>query len=287
MMREGPVVVGVDGSAPSLVATRWAAAEAARRRVPLDVVLAYHWRVPWSAFAPGTELAHTAQQLADAQAEGFGKEASAASYGVDVRVAATLGQPAETLLAAAASAGLLVVGTRGRRTTTGTVLGSVSQQVATHATCPVAVVRGRANPAGPVLVGFDGSGPAGQALELGFQEAAERGCDVSVVRAVDASVGPPAIGAPPLLYDAAEVRRVLFEEAVAQVAAAAAGHPGVAWEFHGVTGDAIGALARRSRQARLVVVGNRGHGGFAGLLLGSVSLRLLHRADCPVLIARG
>ncbi|MET7402279.1 universal stress protein [Dactylosporangium sp. NPDC005572] len=286
MVREGPVVVGVDGSAPSLAATRWAAAEASRRRVPLRVLLAYHWRVPWAAFAPGTELAHTAQQLADAQAEGFGQEAAAASPGVEVSTTATLGRPAETLLAAGASAGLLVVGTRGRRTTTGTVLGSVSQQVAAHAACPVAVVRGRTGPAGPVLVGFDASEPARQALELGFVEAASRGCDVRAVRAVDTSVGPPAMGAPPLLHDATEVRRVLFDEAAAQVAAAAAGHPGVGWDFDGVAGDAIGALARRSRQAQLVVVGNRGHGGFAGLLLGSVSLRLLHRADCPVLIAR-
>ncbi|GGM68284.1 universal stress protein [Dactylosporangium sucinum] len=285
-MNESPVVVGVDGTAHSLVAMRWAAAEAARRRVPLRVVLAYHWRAPWSAFAPGTELAHTAQELADIQADAFGREAAAAAPGADVHATATLGRPAETLLAAAASAGLLVVGTRGRRTTTGTVLGSVSQQVATHATCPVAVVRGRAKPDGPVLVGFDGSEPARLALELAFLEAAVRGCGVSAVRTVDTSVGPPAIGAPPLLFDAAEVRRALFEEAAEEVATTAVRHPGVAWDFHGLTGDAIGALARRSRQAQLVVVGNRGHGGFAGLLLGSVSLRLLHRADCPVLIAR-
>jgi nucleotide-binding universal stress UspA family protein len=51
-------------------------------------------------------------------------------------------------------------------------------------------------------------------------------------------------------------------------------------------GDPARLLLEASQQARLVVVGSRGHGGFTGLLLGSVGLHLIHQAHCPVLIAR-
>jgi nucleotide-binding universal stress UspA family protein len=53
-----------------------------------------------------------------------------------------------------------------------------------------------------------------------------------------------------------------------------------------VRGAAAAILAERSRHAQLLIVGARSHGGFDGLLLGSVSQHLLHHADCPVLIAR-
>jgi nucleotide-binding universal stress UspA family protein len=56
-------------------------------------------------------------------------------------------------------------------------------------------------------------------------------------------------------------------------------------EFHGVAGDAGDALCDWSQRTRFVVVGSRGHGGVAGVLLGSVGLYLLRRCDCPVLVA--
>ena len=63
-------------------------------------------------------------------------------------------------------------------------------------------------------------------------------------------------------------------------------YPDVEVEAVVVEGHAAGVLTDLSGSAQLVVVGTRGHGGFAGLLLGSVSLQLLHHAHCPVLIAR-
>ncbi|WP_433618697.1 universal stress protein [Dactylosporangium sp. CA-139114] len=284
-MDDGMVVVGVDGGEPSLLAARWAAAEAVRRGVPLRVLLTYHWRVPLTAFEPAGEFAEAAQWFADRSVTQVARQVSAAEPEADVRPLALPGHPAEMLLQAGDDAGLLVVGTRGRHAATGAVLGSVSQQVAVHASCPVAVVRGRADPAGDVLVGVDGSGPSGLALVLAFGEARQRGCGLTAVRVVESPLVPPPVGAPPVLYDAAEVQRVLAEQAVAQVAEAGRRCPDVRWECHGVHGDAADVLVERSQRAQLVVVGSRGHGGFTGLLLGSVGLRLLHRAHCPVLIA--
>jgi len=76
--------------------------------------------------------------------------------------------------------------------------------------------------------------------------------------------------------------------AVLAASVAMRGHryPGVAIEQVVARGNAAEVLVGMSRSAQLVVVGTRGHGGFPGLLLGSVGLRLIHHADCPVLLAR-
>jgi nucleotide-binding universal stress UspA family protein len=64
------------------------------------------------------------------------------------------------------------------------------------------------------------------------------------------------------------------------------GHPGVEVR-HEVAHDAAGrALTRWSRSAQLLVVGDRGHGGFPGLQLGSVTQHVVHHAACPTAIAR-
>jgi nucleotide-binding universal stress UspA family protein len=135
----GRVVVGIDGSARSLDAMRWAAAEARARDAELDVVHA--WRLPMMATPP------MAAVLPDFSAlESAGRTvldtALADPALADVRVEGhvTLGHAASVLLERVDGAGLLVAGTRGRGRVTSALLGSVSRQLLHHAPCPVVVI---------------------------------------------------------------------------------------------------------------------------------------------------
>jgi nucleotide-binding universal stress UspA family protein len=286
-MKSNPIVVGVDGGAPSLTALHWAAAVASRRNAPLRVVLAYHWRMPGRRFATSAELQEAAQDQAELVVDEAMAEARNCAPGVTVTGAAVLGDTTAVLLRAATTASLLVVGTRSHYGFATALLGSVSQQVAMHAVCPVAVVRGRAGTAvGPVVVGVDSSPLTDEILAVAFEQASERGCGLSAVRAFTPPPPPRASDVPPLSYGAAAVRRHLLADLERDVAPWTEKYPAVPTECLAVEGDPTSVLVDRSRRAQLVVVGSRGHGGFAGLLLGSVGSHLLHHADCPVLIVR-
>jgi nucleotide-binding universal stress UspA family protein len=137
------IVVGVDGSAHSLDALRWAVAEAALRDA--EVVAVHAWCLPHVStvheglhlvaidFAP---LREAARELLDAAIDEAAPDAA-----VEITRVVSEGPAAATLLAAAEDADLLVVGSRGLGGFKGMLLGSVSHQVAQRARCPVVVVR--------------------------------------------------------------------------------------------------------------------------------------------------
>lgn len=285
------IVVGVDGSSTSGEALRWAAAEAARRDTPLTVINAYDWRVLGAPTMVGGEYATTVLSYAEdlvsaAVVEARAIGASTAATDTPVRGEAILSAPGSALVAASAEAELVVVGHRGRGGFASLVLGSVSQQVATHAHGPVVVVRGRPDPVGPVIVGVDGSDESGHALAIAFETARVRGCDLVAIRAFTPAVPPWGPSVPPYVEDTdarrAAERKILTED----VAPWQEKFPDVSAECVIAEGHPAEVLAGVSGNAQLVVVGTRGHGGFAGLMLGSVGLQVLHHADCPVLIAR-
>lgn len=134
----GPVVVGVDGSEPSRQALAWAVQEARRRNATLQVVHA--WSYPASAGYAPLPLASFADQASQVLSDAMGQVAE-----LDPGVSAkgeTRQEPAATaLIELSEGADLLVVGSRGRGGFAGLLLGSVSQQCAAHAHCPVVVVR--------------------------------------------------------------------------------------------------------------------------------------------------
>jgi nucleotide-binding universal stress UspA family protein len=136
------IVVGVDGSQTSAAALRWGVDEARLHEAMLDVVLAWSYPpmtsitgiVPPPAFADD-DLEAAARATLEAMLDGLD------TSGVELTRHVVHGRAAESLLGAAKGADLLVVGSRGRGGFSGLLLGSVSQQCAHHADCPVVIVR--------------------------------------------------------------------------------------------------------------------------------------------------
>ena len=142
---------------------------------------------------------------------------------------------------------------------------------------------------GRIVVGVDGSAASKRALAWALDEARLRGDSLVVVHAwthpLVASTGLPGgyIGSVDVDLDHAveSASRELLQRAVSE-----ANTGGVEVEQRLVEGPAAGTLVEAAKGAELLVVGSRGHGGFAGLLLGSVSQQCAHYAPCPVVIIR-
>jgi nucleotide-binding universal stress UspA family protein len=286
------VIVGVDGSTESLHAVDWAAVYAVRRHRPLRIVHAFIWpllHVPLDAAPsapPESGLHHAAQQiLADATVR-----AQTAAPKLTITTAMPIGQAAAALVEASRHGSLVVVGSRGLGGFTGLVVGSVGVQLAAHARTPVVVVRTSTVAAGPsagqVVVGVDGSPHSAQAIEFAFDQAAFLGTGVVAVHAYRWPEHDARGEMLPLVYDtnglASEENRMLAES----LAGWREKYPDVPVTRKLVRGRPGAALVAESAGAALVAVGSRGRGGFAGLLLGSVSQAVLHHAASPVAVVR-
>jgi nucleotide-binding universal stress UspA family protein len=144
----GPkVVVAVDGSAGSRAALEFAVADAARRGVPVEAVIAYRWPDYLMDFdVMGTADIERMRARLRAEAEGRVRaqvdEVTAQATGPlpQISVRAVHGAPAQALIQASQGADLLVVGSRGHGEFSSMLLGSTSMQLALHVTCPVTVV---------------------------------------------------------------------------------------------------------------------------------------------------
>jgi nucleotide-binding universal stress UspA family protein len=138
----GPVVVGVDDSAPAEAALRFAAEQARLRSVPLRVVRAWFAATGLGDPTPGVSRMVTAD---DQQAfDNLVEQVRGEHPDVDITGETVMEHPAGALVRESATAQLLVVGTRGRGPVRGMLLGSVSQHVLRHATATVAVVHSTA-----------------------------------------------------------------------------------------------------------------------------------------------
>ncbi|GAA0909380.1 universal stress protein [Pseudonocardia zijingensis] len=286
--RGRPVVVGVDGSEPARRAVRWAAQEAVRRRVPLRVVTAFEWLrgQPIGYVGMGDSyreimLGVSRRHLAEAA-----QLAEQEQPELEVQSQLVVGFPIAVLTDEARRAQLVVIGDRGLGGVTGLLLGSVAVALGAHAECPVVVVRGDAetpDPEAPVVVGVDGSPTSEAALAFAYEAAAVRNVPLVAVHTWWDLLVDPAV-APLLDWDAIEdgERQLLAE----RLAGWAEKFPDVPVRRVVTRDHAAHALVEQSLRAQLVVVGSRGRGSIAGLVLGSVSHAVLHRAHCPVAVVR-
>lgn len=289
----GRVVVGYDGSDHSLAALKWAAAEAERRGRALTVLHV----LDYVGFIPSPMGPFGRPDVDDANvtrvARSGAERARAIADLIDVSAVTLVARVPATLIEFSTEAELLVVGTRGHGDLAGAVLGSVAFAVSAHARCPVVVVRGESvlpSPGRAVVVGVDGSASSHEAVRYGADLAAAARAELVIVSAyrtlaseawAEAYIHPEDDGRPDFDTIAREAART-NASAAAQIARQA--YPGLSITEQVVEGIPAHALAQAATSAGLLVVGSRGHGGFAGLMLGSVSHALIHSAPCPVTI---
>jgi nucleotide-binding universal stress UspA family protein len=283
------IVVGVDGSPASMAAVDWAARDAAMRNVPLTLVhvasgLAGTW--PQMPTLPGfgewqrrrgSEIFDDAIRIADSATPGTG----ASRVETEMYYSATI----PTLVDMSKEAELIVVGSRGH-SAIGSLLGSVSAGLVQHAHCPVAVIHDEAplmpHPAqAPVLVGIDGSPTSELATAIAFDEASRRHVDLIALHAWgDARL----VEFPGMDWPAMESSE---DEVLAErLAGWQDRYPDVQVRRHVVCDRPAQQLNEHSEAAQLVVLGSHGRGGFAGMLLGSVSSAVVQSARIPVVVAR-
>ncbi|MEU7694229.1 universal stress protein [Microbispora hainanensis] len=282
-----PIVVGVDGSTPSLQAAVWAAREAELRGAPLRLVYA---TLRWPSYVP--LVPQPARWRADAEAAARAVldqamiHARAGRSRLAVSAEIVDGGAEQALIAAAEGAQLLVVGCRGRGGFAELLLGSVSRCVTAQAPCPVAVVRQpKGTDRGEIAVGVTGRPDQEPVLDFAFREAALRHARLRVVHAWTQPVATEPGDMLPPVYDVdaigAEEARLLAES----IAGRRERFPDVTLTEHVVREHPAKALIDVSRETDLVVIGAR-TGLSAWLGLGSTAHAVIHHAYAPVVVVR-
>ncbi|MCP9270942.1 universal stress protein [Mycolicibacterium arenosum] len=286
------IVVGVDGSAASDAAVRWAARDAALRNV--ELTLLHVVQLP-AVSGVGYAIAPLPREFIEQQRDEGQRVIDAAhriveadfspSERVVLRDELVTANPIPTLIDATKDAQLIVVGSRGRGAWRRGLFGSASNGLVHHSHCPVAVIRdpadGRVEHEGPVVVGVDGSPASELAVAMAFDEASRRSAELLAVHAWSDAVhsGIPVSAWPDFQPEA--------EETLAErMAGWQDRYPDVHVHRRVVFNQPARHLLEAAETAQLLVVGSHGRGGFAGMLLGSVSSTVVHATDTPVIVAR-
>ncbi|MGB8390356.1 universal stress protein [Mycobacterium sp.] len=284
------IVVGIDDSPSARVAVQWAARDAELRKVPLTLVHAVSpevstWlRTPLPAGVMRWQQDHGRRLIDGALKVVEEATAHGGPAGVHTEILASGAVP--TLIDLSKEAEMVVTGAHGSGRWPGRLLGSVSSALLRHAHCPVAVIHDDepsvpAAAQAPVLVGIDGSPASESGTAIAFDEASRRQVGLIAMHAwSDLDVSEwPGIDWP--------ATQSMAEEVLAErLAGWQEQYPDVRVSRTVVQAQPARQLVERSEEAQLVVVGSRGRGGFAGMLVGSVGETVAQMARVPVIVAR-
>jgi nucleotide-binding universal stress UspA family protein len=273
------IVVGIDRSARSLDALRWAARQARMRKTGLHLVTAWEVSATLSLGWPPVPQGLDGAERARADLAVVVEDELAEFGDLDIRTTDVEGQAAAVLMALSKGADVLVVGSRGHGQLTGKLLGSVSQRCLSGASCPVAVVHAPIEST-EIVVGLDGSESSLEALQWAAREAELSHAHLRVLVAWE---WPAAFGLYVTPYDPAVDAYQLLEDALRALKTR---HPAVRVEVEAQEGAAARVLTEASRHAGLLVVGSRGRGQAKAALLGSISRYCAALGHCPVLVHR-
>jgi nucleotide-binding universal stress UspA family protein len=295
------ILIGIDGSDNSRHAFLAAVTMAKEHNCSIRVVGAYsvpvipHRHAPKISDDRHRSIGHSTQDLLEEYAD------EAREAGVDASAQAIEGDAGEVLAEASRYSRLAVVGKRGRNRLASRLLGTVSGALAARSHCPVLVVPlpglgegapGTEDAQGPssetqqsqpgfeneIVVGIDRDSSALPVAEVAARAAELSGRRLAFVSAVPADAGSSRGAAADGEYRAYADHL----DEVTQAATESSG--GLISRLQLVEGSAADVLLDAAHSAALIVMGNRGRGGLAGRLLGSVSRSVLNRAGSPVLI---
>ncbi|HEV3383082.1 MAG TPA: universal stress protein [Trebonia sp.] len=281
-MTVNPIVAAIDGSPEALRAVGWAVGEAVLRDAPLRIVSGVELPPRMSprkdAHGPST-VAEIVTAERDHDLTAAAERATAISPDLRVSTGTLSGPVAQAVADSGAAASMLVVGSRGAGAFAAMILGSVSRYVATHAACPVVVVRDDSNASrqGQVVVGVRDAEDGDATLTFAFEEAALHSASLLAVHAWQADD-------PDLLPNEGPVPGSHAGQAGAarQLESLLDGwrekYPGVAVSQEVVHGHPGRALAGLSARAGLIVLGR--HYPHRGP--GRVIHAVLNHAHCPV-----
>ena len=278
-----PIVVGINGSAGSEAALAWALKRAAAHKLPVLCVHAVddRWMSPDFQYhelirESGMELLEKAKARAKSQAPD-----------VDVDVQLRHGSPGSGLREASKEASMVVVGAHDKHWMDGGPMTDRALQIVTASDSPVAVIPSTSGAANRgVVVGVDGSEESLQAVAFAAAEADRGGDELTVVMAFRS----PARWVEHQLPDSGLAETIVEEDRIAlaeSVAGLGDKYPDLVIHQRLETDtEPAKALTDLARDARLLVIGSRGRGGFSRLVLGSTAHAVLLNVTSPTVVTR-
>ena len=288
------IVVGYDGSSGATLALRHAAYYAVERGLGLTILAAHRDLDPTStrtarALKSNPDYVNELRVRIVSHLDELCAQVRADHPGIDVLPDLVITNPAGALAAASQDAAFVVVGARGNSADRrAPVLGGISSAVIAHALGPVIVIPDAATTVptpGPVVIGLQDAPDSLAAGVIAAAEAETRGVPLLALYAWDIAPELGDLGALARL-DPVKTQHDLEQMLSELLEPLQAGHPDLVVERRVVQGSARAALVEASKDAGLIVIGSRGLGGFAGMLLGSISRSVTREAACPVMVVR-